>query len=163
MAGGPTVNIVIAFFLFWGVFATVRQPQRHRVDAGQPVIASVPDCVIPAVGGAGASAPRPTRSAPAAEAGLQPGDVIVSFNGTEITSWDQLVGLIQANDDGEAVIGYERDGVSLTRHDQHHRRAAPDQATTARPCARSASSASRPTMHMRHGWPALHARARWAG
>ena len=33
MAGGPSVNIAIAFFIFWGVFAPLRQPQR--VGAGR--------------------------------------------------------------------------------------------------------------------------------
>ena len=38
MAGGPMVNIAIAFFLFWGVFATVGQ----MVDAkAEPVVAEV--------------------------------------------------------------------------------------------------------------------------
>ncbi|WP_336275878.1 hypothetical protein [Nocardioides sp. B-3] len=30
MAGGPMVNISIAFFLFWGVFATVGQSSTPR-------------------------------------------------------------------------------------------------------------------------------------
>ena len=45
---------------------------------------------------------RPTRSAPAPEAGLQPGDRIASFNGTAVTGWDQLQDLIRDNDDGAA-------------------------------------------------------------
>ena len=45
MAGGPMVNIAIAFFLFWGVFATVGQV----VDAkAEPVVAEVVPCIVPA-------------------------------------------------------------------------------------------------------------------
>ncbi len=33
MAGGPTVNILIAFFIFWGVFATYGQ-RTSEADAG---------------------------------------------------------------------------------------------------------------------------------
>ena len=49
MAGGPSVNIAIAFFLFWGVFAFYGNPQDRVIDAGAPVISEVSDCVIPYV------------------------------------------------------------------------------------------------------------------
>ena len=109
MAGGPSVNIAIAFFLFWGVFAFYGNPQDRQIDAGTPVISEVSDCVIPY------SEQRTTCEAndplsPAAQAGLEPGDRITSFNGVAISSYDQLSDLIRANDDGVAVIGYSRDG-----------------------------------------------------
>ena len=47
MAGGPSVNIAIAFFLFWGVFAFYGNPQDRQIDAGAPVVSEVNDCVIP--------------------------------------------------------------------------------------------------------------------
>src|SRR6188768_1618204 len=47
MAGGPSVNIAIAFFLFWTVFATYGNPADSTPDSGRPMIASVSDCVIP--------------------------------------------------------------------------------------------------------------------
>jgi membrane-associated protease RseP (regulator of RpoE activity) len=111
MAGGPSVNIAIAFFLFWGVFAFYGNPSDRAVDAGQPVVAAVNDCVIPY---------KEQRTqckdtdpvSPAAEAGLQRGDVVTSFNGTAISSYDQLQALIRDNDDQEAVIGFLRDGVA---------------------------------------------------
>src|SRR3954453_17712358 len=46
-AGGPPVTFAFAFFLFWGVVALYGNPQDRDVDAGQPVVAFVPDCVIP--------------------------------------------------------------------------------------------------------------------
>ena len=72
MAGGPTVNILIAFFVFWAIFATLRQPDRAR---STPAARSSPRSP---------TASSPTRSSgractdadplsPAAEAGLQPG------------------------------------------------------------------------------------------
>ena len=111
MAGGPSVNIAIAFFLFWGVFAFYGNPADRAVDAGQPVVAAVSDCVIPY------AEQRTTCKdtdpiSPAAAAGLQRGDTITSFNGTEITNYDQLQALIRDNDDREAVIGFVRDGVA---------------------------------------------------
>ncbi len=107
MAGGPTVNLVIAFVLFAGIFGI------YGTAEPTTTVEAVSKCVI--------SSAEPTRSctaadprSPALAAGLLPGDVIVSFNGTTIDSWDELVGLIRDNADGQAVIGYERDGVRRT-------------------------------------------------
>jgi membrane-associated protease RseP (regulator of RpoE activity) len=113
MSGGPSVNIAIAFFLFWGVFSLYGNPNDSAVDSGHPVIAHVPDCVIPASENRTKCLPSDPVS-PAARAGLKRGDVITSFNGVAIGNWDRLVELIHANADGDAVIGYERDGVAHT-------------------------------------------------
>ena len=112
MAGGPTVNVLIAFVLFWIVFGTYGQ-RTLEPDAGRPVIDEVSQCVIPYVDNRSTCEASDPVS-PAAEAGLRPGDVITSLNGTAITDWDQLRTLIRGNDDGTAVIGYERDGRQLT-------------------------------------------------
>ncbi|MCW2795464.1 site-2 protease family protein [Nocardioides sp.] len=112
MSGGPTVNILIAFFIFLAVFATYGT-QTSEADAGRPVIDSVSKCVIPyAENRVDCKASDPTS--PAYEAGLRPGDVITSFNGTPITDWDQLRTLIRGNEAGAAVIGYERNGKAHT-------------------------------------------------
>ncbi|MDN4172890.1 site-2 protease family protein [Nocardioides sp. SOB77] len=112
MAGGPTVNILIAFFLFWAVFATYGQ-KSVEADPGAPVIASVSECVLP-YSEEGRSCRASDPAAPAAEAGLRPGDVVTGFNGTTVTDWDQLRDLIRDNADGDAVIRYERDGEELS-------------------------------------------------
>lgn len=113
MAGGPMVNIAIAFFLFWGIFATVGQ----IVDAkAEPVVAEVVPCIVPAdedgrVCSADELKNNPT---PAAAAGLEPGDRFVSFNGEPVTDWTQMQTAIRANDNGRATIVVERDGEQLT-------------------------------------------------
>jgi membrane-associated protease RseP (regulator of RpoE activity) len=112
MAGGPSVNIAIAFFLFWGVFATFGNPSDVATDSGRPVIDSVSDCVIPV------KEDRVTCEAtdpvsPARQAGLQAGDVVTSFNGTAVTDWEQLRQLIRGNADGQVRLGWERDGVEM--------------------------------------------------
>jgi membrane-associated protease RseP (regulator of RpoE activity) len=112
MAGGPTVNLLIAFFLFWGVFATYGQ-HSLEVAPGAPEVSSVNRCVL-AYDNEGEKCTADDPDAPAYEAGLRPGDVITSFNGTAVTSWDQLRDLIRGNADGDAVIGYTRDGQQLT-------------------------------------------------
>ncbi|MDF1602770.1 site-2 protease family protein [Nocardioides sp. YIM 152315] len=111
MAGGPTVNIAIAFLIFGGVFATygnLSDPKPYT-----PVVSTVVDCVLPAT-----EADRPCESsdpvAPAKAAGIEVGDRIVSFNGSPFTTWEALQREIRANDDGAATIVVERDGEELT-------------------------------------------------
>ncbi|HSE72281.1 MAG TPA: site-2 protease family protein [Nocardioidaceae bacterium] len=107
MAGGPMVNLVLAFLLFGAVF------MLHGVYEPRTTVDEVSDCVIAAT-----EEDRACTSAdpvaPAKQAGLQTGDQIISMNGVEITSWDQFTALIRANDDGDAVIVYERDGERRT-------------------------------------------------
>ena len=112
MAGGPSVNILIAFFIFLIVYATFGN-RSVEVEDGAPVIDSVSQCVLPyAEEGRDCTASDP--ASPAYEAGLRPGDQVVAFNGKQVTGWDQLRDLIRDNADGNAVIIYERDGEQLT-------------------------------------------------
>jgi len=111
MAGGPTVNLLIAFFLFWLVFATYGQ-RTQSVAAGPPVVDIVSDCVLPY-----SDEERPCTDAdpvtPAVSAGLKPGDQITAFNGVPVANWDELRALIRNNNNGAALISYERDGKLL--------------------------------------------------
>eukprot|EP01032_Pedospumella_encystans_P031904 gene31904-36015_t len=112
MAGGPTVNLLIAFFIFWGVFATYGQ-QSVEVVKGAPVISTVSECVIPFTEeGRDCTAQDPPS--PAFEAGLRPGDQVTTFNGVVVTDWEQLRELIRDNAAGDATIAYVRDGQQLS-------------------------------------------------
>jgi membrane-associated protease RseP (regulator of RpoE activity) len=109
MAGGPTVNLVLAFLLFGGVF------MLHGVDKPTTTVDQVSDCVIAATEENLDRACTPADPvAPAKQAGLRPGDEILAINGVEVTSWEQLSGLIRANEDGAATIVYERAGERQT-------------------------------------------------
>jgi membrane-associated protease RseP (regulator of RpoE activity) len=107
MAGGPTVNLVIAFVLFAGIFGL------HGTYEATRTVSVVSQCVISAE-----DQKRECTAAdpvsPAAEAGLRPGDVIVSFNGEHVADWAQLVTMIRGNESGRATIGYLRDGQERT-------------------------------------------------
>jgi membrane-associated protease RseP (regulator of RpoE activity) len=109
MVGGPMVNVALAFLLLGGVW------MLYGVYEPKPVVEEVSDCVI------AVTEEDPDRTctasdpvAPARDAGLRPGDRIQSFNGIEITSWDQLSTLIRGNDDGAATIVVERGGERRT-------------------------------------------------
>ena len=112
MAGGPTVNILIAFFLFWAVFSTAGNP---RDIVAEPVVDEVAPCIVPATENERACTPDELKNhpTPAVLAGLQKGDRFVSFNGSPITSWDQLQHSIRANDDKVATLGIVRDGKQI--------------------------------------------------
>ena len=103
MAGGPMVNLAIAFGLFAGIFGL------YGVLEPTTTVAAVSRCVVPAQE-EGRDCTNQDPLTPAFKAGLQPGDRIVSFNGTPVDDWRDLVGLIRGNADGAAVIRYERDG-----------------------------------------------------
>ncbi len=112
MAAGPLVNIVIAFLIFLGVFATWGNANDTRIV---PVVSDINPCVVPYDESGRECTPDDTIS-PAAQAGLEPGDEFVSFNGVAITEWDQLSSLIRENDSGEAEIVVRRDGELATLH-----------------------------------------------
>jgi membrane-associated protease RseP (regulator of RpoE activity) len=123
MASGPLVNVVIAFVLFGGLF------MLYGANVAQTTVATVTDCVIPASQATADRKCEPSdKVSPAKTAGFQVGDKIVSFNGTAITSWDQLTPLIRANTDKPAVIVVERNGRQQTLHTNTIVNQIPDQA-----------------------------------
>ena len=125
MAGGPTVNLLIAFFLFWSVFALHGVEGERVVDAGAPVIDSVSECLVP-YGEEDRACTAADPKTPAYAIGLRPGDRITEFNGTAITGWEQLRELIRTNADGDAVITYQRGDEVVTGRTSTTVQARPD-------------------------------------
>ena len=107
MASGPLVNVAIAFVLFTVVISGFGVPQATTT------VEAVSECVIPASED-GRTCTEADPVAPATEAGVEVGDRIVSFNGTEVTDWEQLTTMIRGNRDGAATIVVERAGETLT-------------------------------------------------
>ena len=107
MAGGPAMNIVLAFLIFLGVNLFAGQYRQ------QLQVATVSDCVIPA-SRTDQKCQAGDPETPAKQAGIRVGDTIVSFNGHQLNSWGDLSTLIRANRDGEATIVVRRDGQLLT-------------------------------------------------
>lgn len=112
MAGGIVTNLLLSFLLFQSVFATmgmsVQTTKVHAVD----------ECMIE-VSRAGKICQATDPKTPAFQAGLQAGDRIVEFNGTQITQWRQLSDLIRANRDHEARIVVERSGQRVSLQPVH--------------------------------------------
>ncbi|GAA2101664.1 site-2 protease family protein [Microlunatus panaciterrae] len=103
MAGGPAMNILLAFLILLAVTGLYGMPRT------QLTVSHVSECIVPA-----SRADQTCRAGdpktPAFQAGVRPGDKIVAFNGQRITSWDQMSELIRANLDHRAVVTVERSG-----------------------------------------------------
>jgi len=107
MLGGPAMNMLIGLGLTavllmgFGIATqttTVADVSKCQVKAGETVDPDSADCKL----------------TPAAAAGLLPNDVITSFDGKAVTSWDELTGWIRASADRQVSITVERDGVPVT-------------------------------------------------
>ncbi len=103
MSGGPMVNVLISVVLFSIVI------MGFGIQEPTTTVNAVSDCAV-SDAEAGRACTDSDPITPARQAGLQPGDRFVSFNGAAVTSWEQLTRLIRGNGDREASIVVERDG-----------------------------------------------------
>jgi len=83
---GPITNILVAFFIFWGIYGLTSEPFLP------PMIEEI------------------KAGSPAQSAGLKPGDVIVSINGKTIATWSESVDLIRGSGGRPLEFVLQRDG-----------------------------------------------------
>ena len=103
MLGGPLMNLVLAFVFFGIVLVGFGVPQSSTT------LGSVSECLLPA-GSTATSCKQSDPAAPAAAAGMLPGDRILEVNGTSIDSWEQFRGIV-ADAPGQSLrVLIERDG-----------------------------------------------------
>ena len=112
MGSGVMINLLIAFFLFAVVF------MGYGVPTPTTTVSGVSECVIAVTE---STADEPQRDctpsdpvAPAKAAGFEPGDRIVSFNGTRVTEWEQIQRQIRSNGDQAATVVVARNGAPVT-------------------------------------------------
>lgn len=103
MAGGPFMNLVIAVVLFAVVLS------GFGVQQVSTTIGTVSECLLPATS-TQTECTSSDPTAPGAEAGIKPGDRLISIGGVPITSWAQATELIQQAPDQSLAITVERDG-----------------------------------------------------
>lgn len=102
MLGGPVVNLVIATLLLGAYITTTGLPQTV------PTVGTVSQCVLPATSAQTECAPGDTPS-PAAQAGLQPGDRILSVDGVAADGdWARVQGAIRAAAGRTVAVVVER-------------------------------------------------------
>lgn len=105
---GVTINIVIAFALFAITF------MGYGTLHGTTTVGKVYDCVkVVHAGEAAGACTKSDPASPAHQAGLRPGDRVVSFDGTSIEDYGQLQRLIRANDAKPATLVVIRAGKPL--------------------------------------------------
>lgn len=107
MLGGPVMNLVIAVVLLGVVYVGIGVP------GSSTTLASVAECVQPAASTA-TSCAADDPEAPGAAAGIRPGDRVLSYDGTEVTSWDQLSGMIRGSAGRTVPVVVDRDGERVT-------------------------------------------------
>ncbi|GAA4593944.1 site-2 protease family protein [Planotetraspora phitsanulokensis] len=107
MFGGPAMNFVLAFLLFAVVFI------GFGVQMPQPVVATVSRCVMPTTEVDKRDCRPGDPATPAAQAGLRPGDRIVSVGGAAVKSWDETTQRIRDLGAGATTLGIERAGKTL--------------------------------------------------
>ncbi|MFG6474863.1 M50 family metallopeptidase [Microbacterium sp. P06] len=107
MLGGPVMNLLLAVVLFAILASGI------GVQTATTTIASVSQCVIPADAGRTDCTPD-DPAAPAAEAGVLPGDVLVSVDGTAVATFPDASAIIQASPGRPLSIVVSRDGVEQT-------------------------------------------------
>ena len=138
MAGGPTVNLVIAFALFAGVFGL------YGTVEPTTTVGQVSECVVPAEDeGRDCTAADP-RS-PAASAGILPGDQMVVLQRHADRRLDAAGQRSSAhNESGTAIDRGRARRRAADAVDEHHGEVGPLARPRRAPSSRAASSACQP-------------------
>jgi membrane-associated protease RseP (regulator of RpoE activity) len=111
MLGGPAMNFLLAIVLFAVVLC------GFGVTMPTTTVGQVNACIVPAGSTAStdaATCPEGAPAAPGAAAGLEPGDTVVSIDGTAITAWDQVTGIVRRSAGQELDVVVDRDGARQT-------------------------------------------------
>lgn len=107
MLGGPFMNLLIAVVLFAVVLSGFGGQQVSTT------VGSVSECLLPATSTQGNCTPTDPM-APAAQAGIKPGDRLVSINGTPVTDWASATEIIQKSPAQQLDVLVERDGANVS-------------------------------------------------
>jgi len=107
MLGGPIMNLLLAFLLSAIAVSGI------GIAQGTTTVASVSQCVIPA-GADRSDCAAGDPVAPAAAAGILPGDTIVSIDGTAVSTFDEAAAVIQRSPGQALAVVVERDGAQQT-------------------------------------------------
>jgi membrane-associated protease RseP (regulator of RpoE activity) len=107
MLGGPTMNLIIFIVLFTILLLTLGKPHSHQTTQ----VATIEKCVVPANSPYATSDTCPADARPTPAYGrLQPGDKVLSVDGTPVTTWDELVAMVEPAAGRQLTIVVDRDG-----------------------------------------------------
>jgi membrane-associated protease RseP (regulator of RpoE activity) len=114
LLAGPVEHFVLALVLIFGLALGIGIENDNTTQLGT-VAACVPSSETALNNGAPCAASDP--KSPALLAGLKVGDQITSFDGTKVSSWNQLASVIKNVKPGSTVpLTVDRGGKTLTLH-----------------------------------------------
>lgn len=103
MLGGPLMNLILAVLIFTVLASGIGLQQ------GTTTIAGVNECVLPAETTQTECEPDDPLT-PAAEAGVEPGDVLVSIDGTPVSTFADATEIVQSSPGRTLDLVVDRDG-----------------------------------------------------
>jgi membrane-associated protease RseP (regulator of RpoE activity) len=109
MLGGPSMNLLIYLVLTLVLLVGLGLPK----DEPTTTVATVTKCVSPANATKAELQKCTQTNSPAALGGLKPGDKIVSVNGTAVSTWDQIVALVEPSAGKPLSVVVERGGAQV--------------------------------------------------
>lgn len=107
MLGGPVMNLLFAIVLFAILLTGI------GIQSATTTVSSVSECIIP-TGSDRTTCEASDPAAPAAAAGMQPGDTIVAIDGEPVDTFADAAELIQASPGQSIAMTVERDGETQT-------------------------------------------------
>lgn len=107
MLGGPVMNLVLALLIFTLLASGIGLQQ------GTTTIASVTECVLPA-GSSQTECDPDDPASPAAEAGILPDDVLISIDGTPVSTFAEATAIVQSAPGENLDVVVRRDGSEQT-------------------------------------------------
>lgn len=107
MVGGPLMNLILATVIFTVLVSGI------GVQQGTTTVASVNRCVVPVESTATECSPDDPAS-PAAQAGIEPGDVIVSIDGQPVSTFAEATAIVQGAPGETLDMVVLRDGTEET-------------------------------------------------
>ncbi|WP_309129624.1 site-2 protease family protein [Microbacterium sp.] len=103
MLGGPAMNLVLGILIFTVLASGIGIQQASTTVAG------LSECVLPA-GTSKTECEPGDPAAPAAAAGIEPGDVLLSLDGEAVQTFAEASAIIQASPDRPLEVVVEREG-----------------------------------------------------
>ncbi|MBT8226264.1 MAG: site-2 protease family protein [Dactylosporangium sp.] len=119
MAAGSLTHFILAFVALWSMFVFVGIPDPDKIDTAPARVSSVSSCVVidwelDSTGQTPRRCGADDPESPASQAGLRPGDLIISINGEPMSDYSTMRAFIKTLGDTDATITYQRDGRSHT-------------------------------------------------
>ena len=109
MLGGPVMNLVIAVVLLAVVLVGIGLPGAATTTVGMTL-----SCVLPVDAPADRKCTEADQPTPSAAAGLQVGDVLLSYGGLPIETWEDFLAAVREVDGSQIPLVVERAGERVT-------------------------------------------------